>query len=280
MVAHILSMKRKKVLNMKKEINISIGKQYFIATLLLFIFISALYYIQYIIGYETVSLILLLIIFLLPVVNFEKGPTIISAIISALAWDYYFIPPHFTMKIDKAEDVVMLVMFFIVAITNSILTAKLKAKDKKMIEEERHLKTLYKFVKHLSISDNIEEVLSITVENIKSNFGFESIIFFPEDENKLKRIPHPASSYIPDEIEWLLAENCFKYREEISKTTTAKIYANTIYFPIEVKGAVFCILGLKIDIDINIPEPEMEFLRLYIKEIIPFLEKYSVYSKP
>lgn len=265
---------------MKKQINISIGKQYFIATLLLFIFISALYYIQNIIGYETVSLILLLIIFLLPVVNFEKGPTFISAIISALAWDYYFIPPHFTMKIDKAEDVVMLVMFFIVAVTNGILTAKLKAKDKKMIEKERNLKALYNFVKHLSISDNLDEVLIITVENIKKNFGFESIIFFPEDENKLRRIPHPASSFIPDEIEWLLAEDCFKYKEEISKTTTAKIYANTIYFPIKVKGEVFCILGLKTDIDINIPEPEMEFLRLYIKEIIPFLEKFSIYSKP
>ena len=265
---------------MKKQINISIGKQYFISTLLLFIFISVLYYIQNIIGYETVSLILLLIIFLLPIVNFEKGPTFISAIISALAWDYYFIPPHFTMKIDKAEDVVMLVMFFIVAITNGILTAKLKAKDKKMLEKERNLKTLYNFVKHLSISDNLDEVLLITVENIKSNFGLESIIFLPEDEYKLKRIPHPASSYVPDEIEWLLAENCYKYKEEINKTTTVKNYANTIYFPIEVKGAVFCILGLKINSDNNIPEREIDFLRVYIKEIIPFLEKFSVYSKP
>ena len=128
---------------MKKTINISIGKQYFISTLLLFIFISALYYIQNIIGYETVSLILLLIIFLLPIFNFEKGPIFISAVISALAWDYYFIPPHFTMKIDKTEDVVMLVMFFIVAVTNGVLTAKLKAKDNKMIEKDESLKALY-----------------------------------------------------------------------------------------------------------------------------------------
>jgi two-component system, OmpR family, sensor histidine kinase KdpD len=265
---------------MKKQINISIGKQYFIATLLLFIFISALYYIQNIIGYETVSLILLLIIFLLPIVNFEKGPTFISAIISALAWDYYFIPPHFTMKIDKTEDVVMLVMFLIVAVTNGVLTAKLKAKDKKMIEEEQNLMTLYQLIKLLSNSKDLDEVLLKVVENIKNIFGLETIIFFPEDESKLKRIPHPASNYKPDEIEWLLAENCYKYKEEISKITTLKNYANTIYFPIEVKGAVYFILGLKINNDTNIPDAEMDLLRLYIKELIPFLEKFSVYSKP
>ncbi|MGA9293645.1 MAG: DUF4118 domain-containing protein [Ignavibacteriaceae bacterium] len=265
---------------MKKQINISISKQYFFSTLLLFIFISALYYIQNIIGYETVSLILLLIIFLLPIFNFEKGPIFISAIISALAWDYYFIPPQFTMKIDKTEDVVMLILFFIVAVTNGVLTEKLKAKDKKMIEEKRNLIILYQLVKLLSLSNNLDQVLIKAVENIKSIFGLETIIFFPEDESKLKRIPHPASSYKPDEIEWLLAENCYKYKEEISKTTTIKNYTNTIYFPIEIKGTVFCILGLKINNDVNIPEAEMDLLRLYIKEIVPFLEKFSVYSKP
>jgi len=265
---------------MKKTINISIGKQYLFSTLLLFLFISVLYFLQNIIGYETVSLILLLIIFLLPIFSFEKGPIIISAVISALAWDYYFIPPHFTMKIDKAEDVVMLFMFFIVAITNGVLTAKLKSKDKRMIEKDRKLNALYQLVRHLSISNNLDEVLLMAVKQIKNVFGFDSIIFFPGNDGKLKRIPHSASSFEPDEMEWLLAEASYKSKIETGKTTAIQNDADTVYFPIEVNEAVFCVFGIRTKENIDIPQPEIEFLRQYLKEITSFLRKFSVYSKP
>ena len=254
--------------------------QYFFSTLLLFTFISALYFLQNIIGYETVSLILLLIIFLLPIFNFEKGPIIISAVISALAWDYYFIPPHFTMKIDKAEDVVMLFMFFIVAITNGVLTAKLKSKDKGMIEKDRKLNALYQLIKQLSISNNLDEVLFKAVEQIKNVFEFDSIIFFPGNDGKLKRIPHPASSFEPDEMEWLLAEASYRSKVETGRATAIQNDADTTCFPIEVNEVVFCIFGIRTKENIDIPRPEMEFLRQYLKEIIPFLEKFPVYSKP
>ena len=98
-------MKTQKLIN-----GLTIEQQYFFSTVILFFFITILYIIQDTIGYETVSIILLLIIFLLPLFNFSKGPIVLSALISALAWDYYFIPPHFTMHIAKTEDAVMLFM--------------------------------------------------------------------------------------------------------------------------------------------------------------------------
>ena len=263
---------------MKNIINISIGRQYLFSTILLFIFITILYGIQNLIGYETVSLILLLIIFLLPIFNFEKGPIIISAIISALAWDYYFIPPHFTMKIDKAEDVVMLFLFFIVAVTNGILTAKLKSKDIKMMERDRKLSSLYYLTKALSAANNLDKLLQITVEQIKNVFGFGTIIFFPDDDNKLKREPHPASNIKPDEMEWLLAEVSYKGKTETGKTTSTQNEEDTICFPIEINDSVFCIIGIRLDEDKEISSAEIEFIREYIKEIIPFIERFSIYS--
>ena len=135
----------------RKQINgLSIEKQYFFSTVIMFFFITLLYTIQNIIGYETVSLILLLIIFLLPLFNFSRGPIILSALISALAWDYYFIPPHFTMHIAKTEDAVMLFMFFIVAITNVIIATRLNAQKAEILKKERRLKALYSLIKELS----------------------------------------------------------------------------------------------------------------------------------
>jgi two-component system sensor histidine kinase KdpD len=161
-----------------KTVSFSIRKQYFFSTVILFISIVILYFVQDVIGYQTVSLILLLIVFILPLLNFERGPIILSAIISALAWDFYFIPPHFTMHIAKAEDVVMFFMFSIVAITSVILTTHLKAQKNEMRKMERVSKALYNLLKDLSSGSNLNDMTKKAIRQIYNVFGTSSAIFY------------------------------------------------------------------------------------------------------
>lgn len=263
-----------------KTVSISTGKQYFLSTFILFVFIMLLYFVQDVIGYQTVSLILLLIIFLLPLFNFERGPIILSAVISALAWDYYFIPPHFTMHIAKPEDVMMLFMFFIVATTNGVLTARLKAQKNDMIEKERRSNALYNLIKELSSAKDLNEVSGRAVKEIEKTFGFQSVIFYSADYNKLNRNPHPASSFKPDEMEWLAAELSFVDKTETGKTTGIMHNTDAAYFPLKINNSVLGVMGVNLSGDIKSNPAEIDFLRKYIKEIIPFVEKQMVHSIP
>ena len=43
------------------------------------------------------------------------------SILSALVWNYIFIPPRFTFIISKTEDIMVYLVFFIVAIVTSNL---------------------------------------------------------------------------------------------------------------------------------------------------------------
>jgi two-component system, OmpR family, sensor histidine kinase KdpD len=263
-----------------KIIKISLGKQYFFASVILFIFILILYYIQDVIGYQTVSLILLMIIFLLPLFNFERGPIILSAIISALAWDYYFIPPHFTMYIAKTEDIVTLFMFFIVAVTNGVLTTRLKAQKAISNEKERKSNVLYNLLKDLSLGKDLDETLQKVVQQIQKVFGYESIIFFPEDQNRLKREPHPAGNFKPNEMEWLAAETSFKNKMETGITTGLVQGAEAIYFPIDINNSILFVIGIKLNGDIKQDSSEMKLLKSFIKEISSFIELHISYSIP
>lgn len=233
-----------------------------------------LYFVQDSIGYETVSLILLLIIFLLPLFNFERGPIILSAVISAFAWDYYFIPPHFTMRIAKPEDVMMLLMFFIVAVTNGFLTTQLKAQKNLIIEKERKSNALYQLLKALSDGKHLDDLLMNSVQQIKNVFGFDAVIFFPFDQSKLKREPHPTSSFKIDELDWLAAESSFKSRIETGKSTDTLPTADAKYFPLVNNNSVFCVIGVKISDNFKSDSSEVEFLRLFINEVSHYLEKY------
>ena len=266
--------------NLNKSLSFSIEKQYLFSTILLFGFITILYFIQDIIGYQTVSLLLLLIVFLLPFLNLGRGPIILSAVISALAWDYFFIPPHFTMHIAKAEDVVMFFMFSVVAITSAILTTHLKAQKNEMRKMERVSKSLYNLLKDLSGGSDLNDVTKKAIQQIYNVFGISSAIFYPSAQYKLKKEPHPASTFIPNEKEWFLAELSFRNRIETGKSTNTSPDANVICFPLGTADTIFGVIVLKINNYFNSEPREIEFLRNFIKEIGLFLEKYLDYSNP
>src|SRR5215213_9534188 len=72
-------------------------------------------------GYRVAAFILLLTVSLLAI-TFDILPVLISAALSAFIWDVFFIPPRFTLHVDTAEDTILLIMYFIIAMINGVLT--------------------------------------------------------------------------------------------------------------------------------------------------------------
>lgn len=86
-------------------------------------------------GYHSVALILLATVSVIAMF-FEITPVILAAILSALIWDYFFIPPRFTFQIGDGEDILMFLMYFIIALLNTVLTIKKRQFEKKAMEKE------------------------------------------------------------------------------------------------------------------------------------------------
>ena len=84
----------------------------------------------------------------------NRGPVLLVAALSALSWNFLFIPPLFTLHIAKFEDALTFATYFIIAITVGSLTAQLKAREHLAAqvqlaqESERLRKTLLDCVSH------------------------------------------------------------------------------------------------------------------------------------
>src|SRR4051812_29771764 len=104
-------------------------------------------------GYGAISLIYLLGVLLAGMV-LNRGPVLLVAALSALSWNFLFIPPLFTLHIAKFEDALTFATYFIVAITVGSLTAQLKAREHLAAQvqlardSERLRKTLLDCVSH------------------------------------------------------------------------------------------------------------------------------------
>ncbi len=124
--------------------NINIGAQYFVSILVIGLVAFFGYILTDIIGYRSVALLLLMAVSILAM-TYEIKPVLLAACLSALIWDYFFIPPRFTFTVNSAEDFLFLMMYFIIALLNGVLTVKLRQIDteKKQKEERDRIISLY-----------------------------------------------------------------------------------------------------------------------------------------
>ena len=118
-------------------------KQQYVLSIILIFFVSAIsFLLSNFIGYKVVAFILLVTVSLIAMF-FDIGPVLIAAFLSALVWDYFFIPPRFTFAIQSTENVLLFLMYFIIALINASLTYKIRKIEKEAnqkIEKENTLK--------------------------------------------------------------------------------------------------------------------------------------------
>jgi two-component system sensor histidine kinase KdpD len=138
-----------------------------------------------VIGYQTISFLLLFLVSILALF-FGIGPILLAATLSAVIWDYFFIPPQFTLHISKPLDVLMLIMFFIIALLNGILTARTRRQEKKIRIREERTQALYQLTKDLNKVSGNEDVKKTAILFIQKNFRLSCHIFLKDNQHKLE----------------------------------------------------------------------------------------------
>jgi two-component system sensor histidine kinase KdpD len=87
------------------------------------------------IGYRAVGFIFLLGVLAVGLLT-SMGPTIFAAVLGAFAWNFIFIPPRYTIHVDQPEDFMMILTYFVVAITMGYLANRVKSHEKRLREAD------------------------------------------------------------------------------------------------------------------------------------------------
>lgn len=120
---------------------VSKQNQYIISLLLVIVVAAICYGVSPYLGYRVVAFILLLTVSLIAI-SFDIFPVLVSATISAFIWDFFFIPPRFTFHVDTTEDAILLIMYFVIAMINAVLTYKIRQVEKASRKKEEKANTL------------------------------------------------------------------------------------------------------------------------------------------
>lgn len=92
-----------------------------------------------IIGYRAVGYIFLLGVLAVGSVA-PIGPVFFAAFISAMTWNFFFMPPRFTFIIAHPEDMILCFTFFVAALITGVLTNRIRKHQAIIQEREERLR--------------------------------------------------------------------------------------------------------------------------------------------
>ncbi len=178
-------------------------KQYILSLLFVSLVSVICYFLSGYIGYHVVALLLLVTVSLIAMF-FDILPVLLAALLSALIWDFFFIPPHFTFAVNSTEDLLMLLMYFIIAMVNAALTYKIRQIENEANKKEEKEKTVLLYNTLLnSLSHELRTPIS-TIIGATDNLLTESDKLSDKNKNELLTEVSKASLRLNRQVENLL----------------------------------------------------------------------------
>jgi two-component system sensor histidine kinase KdpD len=203
--------------------------QYLATSLIVMLTSIGCYFVKDVVGYQVISFGLLFLVSLLALF-YGTGPILLAATLSAIIWDYFFIPPQFTMHVGKPEDMLMLTMFFIIALLNGILTSRVRRQEKKIRIREERTHALYQITRDLTMASGIDEVTNIAVSYIRKYFNLDCAIILTNDLNQLDNKIQNKADIKLSENELSIASWVYRHSAKAGKyTDTLPSTAYTFY---------------------------------------------------
>lgn len=191
----------------------------YLAVLLIIISASAIFYLfKDYIGYRIVSFFLLFVVSILAVF-FETGPILLASTLSAIIWDFFFIPPSFTLHIGDTEDTLLLVMFFIVALLNGILTSRIKRQELNARQREERSQALYQLTRELLSTTGISEIIKVAEEYFNMYFHIRPHLILKKPDGSLDFSLLRSSDHEIDEATKRIAEWVFNNTSKAGRFT-------------------------------------------------------------
>jgi len=185
------------------------------------------------------------LVFLLAVVllalKVGRGPVLFAGALSALAWNYFFLPPRFTFVIATVEDGILFGLYFVVAIVLGQLVARIRLQEEAERRREERATALYEMSRDLAEATSRDEIVWQLVAQINRSFNAPIAVVLPEND---KLFAHPDSSLTLSEKELSVADWAFRQRKAAGRFTDNLPGAEALHLPLATERKVFGILAV------------------------------------
>jgi two-component system, OmpR family, sensor histidine kinase KdpD len=218
------------------------------------------------VGYYSLALI-----YLLAVVGMGlfvgRGPVFFAATLSAMLWNFFFLPPRFTFYIKSFQDGMMFAMYFFVALVLGQLTARIRKQQTAERQREQRATALYLLTRELAESPDLAQLLAVVIQQVGKTFGADAALSLPDPSLAGPVTAYFASSWALSDKEQTVAAWAFQHRQAAGRGTDNLPAGEGLHLPLVAGGRATGVLSLRFRDATPLAPAQRDLLDAFVRQI-------------
>lgn len=189
-------------------------------------------FVEPLIGYRAVGFIFLLCVLIVGRKT-SLGPVLMAAGLSAIIWNFFFIPPRLTFTISTPEDFIMCLTYLVVAVITGTLTNRLRQNERLIRDREERTGILYEVLNDIAGSREKAEFLTKVCARMDNALkGICGVVLRTREGQLGVDATHRYGVYL-SEKEHAVAQWAFDNRKIAGWSTETLSQSKSLYIPLE-----------------------------------------------
>ena len=185
------------------------------------------------IGYRAAGFVYLLaILFLAAKSSFAAMLT--AATFSALIWNFFFIPPHFTFVISQPEDLMMFAAYFVAALITGVLTSRTIRQEQLLRQRETRTQVMFDFVRALVEVEGLENLTAELDRRTQRLFQARSSLLVLDARTGKLRKTDLGNAVDLDDSDWAVASWVYQNAKQAGWSTDTLSQVRSLCLPLNV----------------------------------------------
>lgn len=178
--------------------------------------------------------------------RYSRGPSVFTAFLAILLFDFFFVPPRFTLAVSDVRYVLTFGVMLSIALLISVLTLRVRAQAEMARERERGTAALYGMTRELAATRGLTDLMGVATRHVQDTFGAAAVVLLPRPGGGgVLEVPEVPSFAIDDKersvAQWVLERGGGRLAGAGSDTLPG---ARGLYVPLVTTTGTIGVLGV------------------------------------
>ncbi len=194
-------------------------------------------FLQHAVGYQSVGFLYLLSVLAIGSF-FTAGPILLSAVLSAFAWNFFFIPPKYTFAITRTEDALMCLSYLLVAAITGLLSHRILRTQRLLRAKERSSEAMLDIMGQFAFQSKRKECLDTVMTKMRGFFDGAFEVVFAKAPGEHEISTAASVRWLFEAREWAVAKWVLDNGKEAGWSTDTLSSSQALYIPLVAHGKV------------------------------------------
>ncbi len=196
-------------------------------------------------GITSVALVFLMGV-LASAVAYGLASSLLACFLSVLAYNFFFLPPLYTFTIADPENVVALIVFAVVAVVASNLTARMRGQTVAARQRAKTTEELYQFSRKLAGAVSLDDVLWTTAHQVALMLKVRVVLLLPGEDGLAVQAGFPPEDLL-DEADLAAAKWAWQNNRPAGRGADTLPGGKRLFLPMQTGRGAIGVLGIDRD---------------------------------